>query len=212
MKVLLELMFLGGEAGGSLALPRELPFVPDPKFGLWELPGLVDRGLGFFPQMIQWIDSAGYFSVVGTVGGDIEPPDDDCTQFEDIEGKFADQLRKAGWVDIEPGYRPFSEAAVKPTESGSAPPSLVDINVVTERANRWMVPELRTPMLGCRAVHLMDRAGVKTLRELSRKTPRELVQQKNVGKVLLYTLEIWLKRYGLAFPISVEESGLWRRT
>jgi hypothetical protein len=95
MRVRLQLTFNNGQ----LELAHELPFVPRTDFGLFGLPGLSEGGWGFFPEMMEWDAFEKEFLVIGRLSGDLDPSDTntDWTTGEDLDGKFANKLRAAGW-------------------------------------------------------------------------------------------------------------------
>jgi len=84
---------------GELELVHELPFVPSSDVGLFGLPGLDEgeQSWGFFRDMMEWRAVEKEFLVLGHLSADIEPSDKDWTQEEQLDGKFADRLRAAGW-------------------------------------------------------------------------------------------------------------------
>ena len=111
----------------------------------------------------------------------------------------AEQELDAPWIDIVEGQREQKSTIYKTY----AEPDVIDIT--EQQRDNYLAQTIFELDLSVRAHNCLERANIKTVRELVTKTERELLEYKGFGRVSLFEIKEQLAKMGLSLGMDLDD-------
>ena len=111
----------------------------------------------------------------------------------------AEQELDAPWIDIVEGQREQKSTIYKTY----AEPDVIDIT--EQQRDNYLAQTIFELDLSVRAHNCLERANIKTVRELVTKTERELLAYKGFGRVSLFEIKEQLAKMGLSLGMDLDD-------
>ena len=111
----------------------------------------------------------------------------------------AEQELDAPWIDIVEGQREQKSTIYKTY----AEPDVIDIT--EQQRDNYLTQPIFVLGLSVRAHNCLERANIKTVRELVTKTERELLEYKGFGRVSLLEIKEQLANIGLYLGMDLDD-------